>query len=85
MLPHRGCRRIGLALFLEFVLDAYGDGEVPVDYASGAGGGGGVRGVVAGEDGVGGDAEDPLRGAVQVHVAAEDGGRGDLVGIEVDG
>jgi hypothetical protein len=33
----------------------------------------------------GGDAEDPVGGAVQVHVAAEDGGRRHLVVIEVDG
>ena len=78
--PSTGLVRHALvALFLELVLHPHRDGEVDIrlgDLVS-------EVDPIAGDHGVGRDAEDPARRAVQVQVSAEDRRWGKLVVVEV--
>src|ERR1019366_8072333 len=79
----RGARRIvrvdGLALLVELVLHADGDAEVDIGLGDIAA----IVDGISGKQRVRGNAEGPVRGAVQVDVAADDGCRSDLVVIEI--
>src|ERR1700678_637194 len=70
----------GLSLLLELVLDADGDGEVYIELT----GGGWVVDAVVGHHGVRRDAEDPVRGAVEIHVPADNGSQRGLVVVKAN-